>query len=115
MNNMNFNRQNCSPNYRQSMNSNGGCCGESAHNDSQCTNRRTHCHSKCQCQDPSTSYNDPLCGMPLGMGYVPWQTWECIYGNYAEALCKGTIFQQLDLPFYGCIPRNHQCSKGGNL
>ncbi|MBR4956081.1 MAG: spore coat associated protein CotJA [Clostridia bacterium] len=35
------------------------------------------------------------------MAYVPWQNWSETYDNQ-RALCRGTIFPQLDLPFgYG--------------
>lgn len=67
----------------------------------------------CNCVDNADSIqNDALRGMPLGMGYVPWQHWECVY-NVDEGLSKGTIFPSLDLPFYGCIPRGYRCNKGG--
>ena len=38
--------------------------------------------------------------MPLAMGYVPWQNFECTY-EPAQALKAGTIFPELDKPFYG--------------
>lgn len=44
---------------------------------------------------------DPLCGFPLAMAYVPWQTWQAIY-EPDQALCQGTIFMELDKPFLGC-------------
>ena len=43
---------------------------------------------------------DCLEDMPLAMAYVPWQTWRNIY-DAEKALCQGTIFQELDLPFRG--------------
>lgn len=51
-------------------------------------------------------HNDPLYGMPVGMGYVPWQTWSQPYAP-EKALNAGTIFAPLDLPFYGCIPKGY--------
>ena len=36
--------------------------------------------------------------LPLAMAYVPWQSWTETYDS-ARALCRGTIFPQLDLPF----------------
>ncbi len=36
----------------------------------------------------------------LAMAYVPWQTWCDIY-DVEKALQRGTIFQQLDKPFFG--------------
>lgn len=69
--------------------------------------------NQCNCEDSSTMCTDPLRGMPIGIGYVPWQEWGCVY-DYEEGLCRGTIFPPLDLPFYGCIPRGFNTNKGGN-
>ena len=38
--------------------------------------------------------------MVLAMAYVKWQTWQNIY-DVEKALHRGTIFQELDLPFCG--------------
>ena len=38
--------------------------------------------------------------MPIAMAYVPWQTWRNVY-DAEKGLCRGTIFQELDLPFCG--------------
>lgn len=38
--------------------------------------------------------------MPIGMCYVPWQKWGNIYDPY-KALCRGTVFADLDKPFLG--------------
>lgn len=35
---------------------------------------------------------------PVGMGYIPWQQWQQTY-PLEQALRKGTIFPDLDLPF----------------
>lgn len=44
-------------------------------------------------------YNiDDLANMPIAMAYVPWQQWRKIY-EPKEALKRGTIFKELDLPF----------------
>lgn len=37
---------------------------------------------------------------PIGMAYIPWQSWRRIYRSEI-ALERGTIFQELDLPFLG--------------
>ncbi|RHP84596.1 spore coat associated protein CotJA [Roseburia sp. AM59-24XD] len=50
--------------------------------------------------------------MPLAIGYVPWQQWRKIY-DPADGLANGTIFPELNLQFYGCIPQG--CAKGGRL
>ena len=38
--------------------------------------------------------------MVLAMAYVKWQKWQNIY-DAEKALCHGTIFEELDLPFCG--------------
>lgn len=72
----------------------------------------TRCKPSC-CDENSSQFNDPLCGMPVAMGYVPWQQWERTY-DPAKGLCNGTIFPSLNLPFYGCIPRGCR-TRGGAL
>jgi len=43
---------------------------------------------------------------------VPWQQWNKIY-DPCDGLANGTIFPELNLQFYGCIPQG--CGKGGRL
>lgn len=52
------------------------------------------------CDDDCSRGRDMLYGVPLAMGYVPWQNFECTY-EPAQALHAGTIFPELDKPFYG--------------
>lgn len=47
------------------------------------------------------------CEYPLAMAYVPWQRWNEVY-PIEKALCMGTLFPELSLPFMGCQRRN-QC------
>ena len=51
------------------------------------------------CADCSQE-RDMVYGMPLAMAYVPWQQFGCTY-EPEQALQAGTIFPELDLPFYG--------------
>lgn len=49
----------------------------------------------------------PDCRLPLAIAYVPRQHFGEVY-PYREALCKGTLFPELDLPFEcyrtgGCV------------
>lgn len=44
--------------------------------------------------------HDLLSGMPIAMAYVPWQEWRNLY-SAEKALCRGTIFEELDKPFCG--------------
>lgn len=58
-------------------------------------------YSSCQEEDtPKCCMHDPLAGMPVAMAYVPWQEWKNIYPA-EKALCRGTIFEELDKPFSG--------------
>lgn len=52
------------------------------------------------CEDCGNSARDELRGMALAMGYVPWQNFECTYDTM-EGFRAGTIFPELDKPFYG--------------
>ena len=92
-------------NQGQGMNQNCGCCSHQ----SQGTG-----HNRCCRNTDSSVTNDPLLGMPVGMGYVPWQQWGQVY-NMCDSLRIGTIFPALNLEFYGCIPRNMSrgMGKGG--
>lgn len=59
--------------------------------------RRTKCSSmanNCPC------HSDPLSGMPIAMAYVPWQCFHDVY-EPDKALQYGTIFPELNKPFYG--------------
>lgn len=51
-------------------------------------------------RNPQHAPRDPLAGLPLAMTYTPWQCW-CETYEPAEALHRGTIFPELDLPFLG--------------
>ena len=44
----------------------------------------------------------------IAMAYVPWQRWGETY-DAEKALCRGTLFPALDLPFTGC-----DCERGAN-
>lgn len=50
------------------------------------------------CKPDCDHKDDPLNGMALAMAYVPWQHWNCPY-DVEKALCRGTIFEDLDKPF----------------
>ncbi len=50
--------------------------------------------------DPLPEEDMPLSSMPLAMAYVPMQQWKRLYSEDV-ALNRGTLFEQLDLPFLG--------------
>ena len=80
---------------------NNGCdtCGSARNVNNGCdacgTSRMMHQHEDC-----GNSQRDELRGMPLAMGYVPWQNFGCTY-EPMEGLRAGTIFPELEKPFYG--------------
>lgn len=49
---------------------------------------------------PCPGKDDPLAGMPIAMAYVPWQFFQNTY-EPDKALQYGTIFPELNKPFYG--------------
>ncbi len=49
---------------------------------------------------PCPGKDDPLAGMPIAMAYVPWQFFRDTY-EPDKALQYGTIFPELNKPFYG--------------
>lgn len=95
-------------NYMNQPRNSGSRCGNGNMN-SRCGNNTSQCRD---CDKNSSSRNDPLEGMPLGIGYVPWQQWRKTY-DFCEGLSNGTIFPCLNLPFLGCIPRDFRYRKGG--
>lgn len=48
-------------------------------------------------QQAETKEN-PHKNLSLAMAYVMWQEWRKIY-DYEKGLSRGTIFEELDLPF----------------
>lgn len=51
------------------------------------------------CCNDRSGYDELSC-FPLAMAYVPWQKWCALY-EADKGFCRGTIFEQLDKPFYG--------------
>ncbi len=55
--------------------------------------------SSCGCGSGNPIVPDTdLSRMPIGMGYVPWQTWGQTY-PMEQGFVRGTLFPDLDLPF----------------
>lgn len=69
-----------------------------------CGNQTTACGSQTtgwcgQMTNPQGSRSlSGMTGYPLAMAYVPWQQWKTPY-DPAKGLSRGTIFEELDLPF----------------
>lgn len=57
-------------------------------------------YKQCHASDPCYGQDDPLRNMVIAMAYVPWQKWRDIY-EPDKALCRGTIFKELEKPFLG--------------
>ena len=49
----------------------------------------------------NANYGEYLDRYPIAMAYVPWQHFTSIYENLEEAFQAGTIFPELNKPFYG--------------
>ena len=49
---------------------------------------------------PCARTSDEHMSKVLAMAYVRWQEWQKIY-DAEKGFCRGTIFQELDLPFCG--------------
>ncbi len=65
----------------------------------------TECNVSCPCrQDGSNggqgAFDNCLTGKSLAMVYSPCQEFAGIYAP-EEGLCRGTIFMELEKPFYG--------------
>ena len=54
--------------------------------------------SYCNYLDMEESHIKNIEDMPIAMAYVPYQQWRNIY-EPNQALKRGTIFKELDLPF----------------
>ena len=91
-----FGRPGCSCGSSQTSERPGCSCGSSLASE----------RSGCSCgQESAASYNICRPGSApseqnamVGIGYVPWQQWECTY-PLDRALFSGTIFPSLDKPF----------------
>ena len=66
-------------------------------NQSDCHDRSDGCSRGCN-DEQHKSWG--LYGHPLAMVYSPVQEWRSLYDN-EMGLSRGTIFKELDLPFYG--------------
>lgn len=116
----------CNSHSQNQSNMASGCnsCSSNQNNmTSGCNNHHQNqprtCDSGCErphyrppenCAD-SISHID-MHNIPIGIGYVPWQKWRNVYA-LCEGLSQGTIFKELDYPFYGCIPNGFCSQKGG--
>lgn len=71
----------------------GGCgCSNSHMGSCGCGNSRSDMNDGC--------HNSCLRGSSLAMVYSPCQQFDNLYDT-AEGLCRGTIFRELDKPFWG--------------
>ena len=104
-----FGRPGCSCGFSQASERSGCSCGSSQTSERpgcSCGSSQTSERSGCSCgQESAASYNICRPGSApseqnamVGIGYVPWQQWECTY-PLDRALFSGTIFPSLDKPF----------------
>ena len=122
-NNMASGCNSCSSNQNNMASGCNSCSANQNNIASGCNNHHQNqprtCDSGCErphyrppenCAD-SISHID-MHNIPIGIGYVPWQKWRNVYA-LCEGLSQGTIFTELDYPFYGCIPNGFCSQKGG--
>lgn len=64
------------------------------------------CNMNNNCSSCADYHEGLFCNkVSLGMGYIPWQTWDNVY-DLNRGLQAGTIFPCLDKPFMGrCLKR----------
>ena len=88
-----------------------GCCERYEEGESCPLSERPR-YVKCGCGTPEKEPSFGLHNYPLASVYSPLQDWREIY-DIENALKRGTIFKELDLPFYGdsC---NSGCGGGRN-
>lgn len=60
--------------------------------------RNCRCNRNLRC--PKMMDDGRLFEYPIAMAYVPWQKFHNLY-EPERALCRGTMFQDLDLEFLG--------------
>ncbi|SFR73065.1 spore coat associated protein CotJA [Anaeromicropila populeti] len=78
-----------------------------------CVCKETPCGIDCLCKvsqdgcgcNSTPDFGNEVNGLPLGIGYVPWQKWDNDVLDACRGLQHGTIFPELVLPFY-CTPCN---------
>ena len=68
-----------------------GCCVQESKND---------------CKEKLSLKNSCVNSFPLAMAYVPMQRYEKLYCA-EDALKNGTLFEDLNLPFYGSVSYTH--------
>ncbi len=84
---------------RNSRMESGGNSGGSMNG---CTNNDNACSGSCRPDDYGCGNSGRFSGLPLAMVYSVDQEWHELYED-VEALERGTMFKELDLPFYpGC-------------
>lgn len=71
-----------------------------------CVREQRKVDTRCSCDEPmyhrefKHHRHDGVDTMTLAMMYVPWQHWDQIYCP-EDGLSYGTIFPELNKPFYG--------------
>ena len=106
--------------YDRQMNSPNGCRPMPAYNNNSCSNfaptgradnQRRPGYGECPAVEGARKNvapgqcekrYDPLADVRLAiaMAYVPWQKWRDVMKPH-DAIRRGTIFEELSLPFYG--------------
>lgn len=59
-----------------------------------CQRKYRKCNKGCE-----LTFGEEADELPIGMGYVPYQEWDCNVSNACQGLYDGTIFPELVKPF----------------
>lgn len=68
-----------------------GRCGDDSYAESK---RYRKCNKGCE-----LTFGEEVDELPIAMGYVPYQEWDCNVSNACQGLYDGTIFPELVKPF----------------
>lgn len=69
-------------------------CGRGSDDNYGMSRKYRRCNKGCE-----LTFGDEVDELPIAMGYVPYQEWDCNVSNACQGLYDGTIFPELVKPF----------------
>lgn len=70
------------------------CTRDYYHDGCEMAHKYRRCNKGCE-----LTFGEEVDDLPIGMGYVPYQKWDCNVSNACQGLYDGTIFPELVKPF----------------
>lgn len=70
------------------------CTRDCYHDGCEMARKYRRCNKGCE-----LTFGEEVDGLPIGMGYVPYQEWDCNVSNACQGMYDGTIFPELVKPF----------------